>query len=105
MYNCIVITVDVWAYFKAIAIFKFGDVIILVKLMIAHAGYHLLIVLGSPVPERMPDIVVISQVSDVACQDENIPVTCRGLSFKYLQLSANSRWMSDAYCILMTVLL
>ena len=48
MYNCIVITVDVWAYFKAIAIFKFGDVIILVKLMIAHAGYHLLIVLGSP---------------------------------------------------------
>lgn len=72
MYNCIVITVDVWAYFKAIAIFKFGDVIILVKLMIAHAGYHLLIVLGSPVPERMPGIVVISQVSDVACQDEKI---------------------------------
>ena len=32
-------------------------------------------------------------------------VTCKGFSFRYLQLSANSRWRSDAYCIFITVLL
>ena len=30
--------------------------------------------------------------------------TCRGFSFRYRQLSANSRWRSEAYCIFMTVL-
>lgn len=40
--------------------------------MVAHAGYDLLIVLRSPVPEGMLGIVLVSQVANVSSQNENI---------------------------------
>ena len=45
VYNSIIITVNVGTYFKTKAMVKLGNVIICVELMIAHANYHLLIVL------------------------------------------------------------
>ena len=45
MYYGIIIAVDIRTYFKAIAIFKLCDVVELVELMVAHTGYHLLVVL------------------------------------------------------------
>ena len=72
MYNSIIIAVNIGAYFKAIAIVKFGNVIVFVELMVAHANYHLLIVLRGPIPERMLRIILVSQVSDVSSQNENI---------------------------------
>jgi hypothetical protein len=37
-----------------------------------HANYYLLIVLRGPIPERMLRIILVSQVSDVSSQNENI---------------------------------
>ena len=45
VYNSIIITVNVGTYFKTKAIVKLGNVLVFVELMIAHANYHLLIVL------------------------------------------------------------
>ena len=45
VYNSIILTVNVGTYFKAKAIVKLGNVIVFVELMVAHANYHLLIVL------------------------------------------------------------
>lgn len=105
MHHGIIIAVDIRTYFKAIAIVQLCDVVELVELMVAHTGYYLLIVLRCPVPEGMFGIVVIPQVADVASQNENVPCHLQGtFSFWYRQLSANSRWRSDAYCIFMTVL-
>lgn len=44
-YNSIIIAVNVGTYFKTKAIVKPGNIIIFVELMVAHANYHLLIVL------------------------------------------------------------
>ena len=72
MYNSIIIAVNIGAYFKAIAIVKLGNVIVFVELMVAHANYYLLIVLRGPIPERMLRIILVSQVSDVSSQNENV---------------------------------
>ena len=104
MYYGIIIAVDIRAYFKTIAIVQLCDVVELVELMVAHTGYYLLVVLRCPVPEGMFGIVVIPQVAMSPARTRMSPVTCRGFSFRYRQLSANSRWRSDAYCIFMTVL-
>ena len=45
VYNSIIIAVNVATYFKTKAIVKLSNVIVFVELMIAHANYHLLIVL------------------------------------------------------------
>ena len=45
VYNSIIITVNVGTYFKTKAIVKLGNVIVFVELVVAHANYHLLIVL------------------------------------------------------------
>ena len=45
MYNSIIIAVNIGTYFKTKAIVKIGNVIVFVELMVAHANYHLLIVL------------------------------------------------------------
>lgn len=45
MYDGIIIAVNIWAYFKTIAIAKFSDIEEFVKFMVAHTGYYLLIVL------------------------------------------------------------
>lgn len=44
-YNSIIITVNVGTYIKTKAIVKLGNVIAFVELVVAHANYHLLIVL------------------------------------------------------------
>ena len=64
--NIIIIAVNIGTYFKTIAIVKLGNVIVFVELMVAHAGYDLLIVLRSPVPEGMFGIVLVSQVANVS---------------------------------------
>jgi hypothetical protein len=78
----IIIAVDIRTNFEAITIVKLGDVIELVELMVSHAGYHLLIVLRSPVPERMLGVVFIPQVADVSCQNENVPCYLQGILFQ-----------------------
>ena len=45
MYDSVIIAVDIRTYFKTITVVKLGDVVEFVKLMIAHTGYHLLVVL------------------------------------------------------------
>ena len=45
VYNSIIITVNVGTYLKTKAIVKLGNVIVFVELVVAHANYHLLIVL------------------------------------------------------------
>lgn len=77
--NCIIIAVNIGTYFKTIAIVKLGNVIVFVELMVAHAGYDLLIVLRSPVPEGMFGIVLVSQVANVSSQNENISCYLQGI--------------------------
>ena len=79
MNNSIIIAVNIGAYFKTKAIVKLGNVIVFVELMVAHAGYDLLIVLRSPVPERMLGIVLVSQVANVSSQNENISCYLQGI--------------------------
>lgn len=79
VYNSIIITVNVGTYFKTKAIVKLGNVIIRLELVVAHANYHLLIVLLSPIPEWMLRIVLVSQVADVSCKNENIPCYLQGI--------------------------
>ena len=69
VYNSIVIAVNIGTYFKEIAVGQCRHIIIFVELMVAHAGYDLLIVLRSPVPEGMLGIVLVSQVADVSSQN------------------------------------
>ena len=77
--NIIIIAVNIGTYFKTIAIVKLGNVIVFVELMVAHAGYNLLIVLRSPVPEGMLGIVLVSQVANVSSQNENISCYLQGI--------------------------
>ena len=79
VYNSIIITVNVGTYFKTKAIVKLGNVIIRLELVVAHANYHLLIVLLSPIPEWMLRIVLVSQVADISCKNENIPCYLQGI--------------------------
>lgn len=79
MYYGIIIAVDIRAYFKAIAIVQFCDVVELVELMVAHTGYYLMVILRCPVPEGMFGIVVIPQVADVTSHNENFPRHLQGI--------------------------
>ena len=79
MYNSIVIAVNIGTYFKTKAIVKLGNVIVFIELMVAQAGYDLLLVLSSPVPEGMLGIVLVSQVADVSSQNENISCYLQGI--------------------------
>ena len=79
VYNSIIITVNVGTYFKTKTIVKIGNVILFIELMVAHANYHLLIVLRSPIPKWMLRIVLVPQVADVSCKNENIPCYLQGI--------------------------
>jgi hypothetical protein len=61
-------------YFTHCTILHACQVIELIELMVAWDDKYLLIVLRSPVPERMNMIILITQVSDVSGKNEDGPI-------------------------------
>jgi hypothetical protein len=47
--------------------------------MVPWDDKYLLIVLRSPVPERMNMIILITQVSDVSGKNEDVPIYFKGM--------------------------
>jgi hypothetical protein len=75
----IIIAVHIGTDFQTIAILEGCDVVILVELVVTHAGYHLLVVLRCPVPERVLAVVVIAKITDVASQYEYVARHFQGI--------------------------
>ncbi len=66
-------------YFTHFTILHACQVIELIELMVPWGDKYLLIVLGSPVPERMSLIVLVAQVSDVSSKYEDVPIYFKGM--------------------------
>jgi hypothetical protein len=66
-------------YFTNFAFLHGCQVIELIELMVAWDDKYLLIVLRSPVPERMNMIILITQVSDVSGKNEDVPIYFKGM--------------------------
>ena len=71
-YNGIVMTGDIVADFKCPAVIQFVNVEHLVEFVIAGNDDRLFVIIGNPVPKRMFRIVVIADITYVACQHENV---------------------------------
>jgi hypothetical protein len=66
-------------YFTNFTILHACQVKVLIELMVPWDDKYLLIVLRSPVPERMNMIILITQVSDVSGKNEDVPIYFKGM--------------------------
>ena len=79
--NCddlVIVVVDVGADFAHQSVLHRLQVIVFIKLVVAQGDQHLLEVFGRPVPKRVHAVHVVSQVSRVTCQDQNIALHVHG---------------------------
>lgn len=70
--DLVIVVVDVGADFAHQSVLHRLQVVVLIKLVVAQCDQHLLEVFGSPVPKRMYAVHVVSQVTRVAGQDQDI---------------------------------
>ncbi len=68
----VIVVVDVGADFAHQSVLHRLQVVVLIKLVVAQSDQHLLEVFGRPVPERVHAVHVVSQVTRVTGQDQDI---------------------------------
>ena len=73
-YHFIVVIMDVLPDLAFCAIFHFRQVIVLVKLMIARNHQHLPVILRCPIPEGMILIILISQITYISGENQNVAI-------------------------------
>lgn len=77
-YDLVIVVVDVGPDFAHQSILHRLQVVVFIKLVIAQCDQHLLEVLGRPVPKRVHAVHVISQVTRVPSQDQDIALHVHG---------------------------
>ena len=77
-YDFVIVVVEVGADFANMPVLHRLQVVVLIKLVVAQCDQHLLEVLGRPVPERVHAVHVVSQVTRVASQDQDIALHVHG---------------------------
>ena len=76
--DLVIVVVDVGADFAYQSVQHRLQVVVLIKLVVAQSDQHLLEVFGRPVPERVHAVHVVSQVSRVTSQDQDIALHVHG---------------------------
>lgn len=76
--DLVIVVVDVGADFAHQSVVHRLQVVVFIKLVVAQRDQHLLEVLGRPVPERMHAVHIVSQVTRVASQDQDIALHVHG---------------------------
>ena len=77
-YDLVIVVVDVGADFAYQSVRHRLQVVVFIKLVVAQRDQHLFEVLGRPVPERMHAVHVISQVTRVTGQDQDVALHVHG---------------------------
>ena len=76
--DLVIVVMDVGAYFAHQSVLHRLQVVVFIKLVVAQRDQHLLEVLGRPVLERMHAVHIVSQVTRVASQDQDIALHVHG---------------------------
>lgn len=76
--NLVIVVVDVGADFAHQSVLHRLQVVVFIKLVVAQGDQHLLEVFGRPVPERVHAVHVVSKVTRVAGQDQDIALHVHG---------------------------
>ena len=76
--DLVIVVVDVGADFAHQSVLHRLQVVVLIKLVVAQCNQHLLEVFGRPVPERVHAVHIVSQVTRVASQDQDIALHVHG---------------------------
>ena len=76
--DLVIVVVDVGADFAHQSVLHGLQVVVFIKLVVAQSDQHLLEVFGRPVPERMHAVHVVSQVTRVPSQDQDVTLHVHG---------------------------
>ena len=76
--DLVIVVMDVGADFAHLSVLHRLQVVVLIKLVVAQRDQHLLEVFGSPVPKRMYAVHVVSQVTRVAGQNQDVALHVHG---------------------------
>jgi len=76
--DLVIVVVDVGADFAHQPVLHRLQVVVLIKLVVAQCDKHLLEVLGRPFPERVHAVHVVSQVTRVTGQDQDVALHVHG---------------------------
>ena len=76
--DLVIVVMDIGADFAHQSVLHCLQVVVLIKLVVAQSNQHLFEVLGRPVPERVHAVHVVSQVTRVTSQDQNISLHVHG---------------------------
>jgi len=76
--DLVIVVMDVGADFANQSVLHRLQVVVLIKLVVTQCDQHLLEVFGRPVPERVYAVHVVSQVSRVAGQDQDVTLHVHG---------------------------
>ena len=77
-YDLVIVVVDVGADFAHQSVVHRLQVVVFIKLVVAQCDQHLLEVFGRPVPKRVHAVHVVSQISCVAGQEQDIALHVHG---------------------------
>lgn len=76
--DLVIVVMDVGADFAHLSVLHRLQVVVLIKLVVAQRDQHLLEVFGCPVPKRMYAVHVVSQVTRVAGQNQDVALHVHG---------------------------
>ena len=76
--DLVIVVMDVGADFAHQSVLHRLQVVVFIKLVVAQCDQHLLEVLGRPVPKRMYAVHVVSQVTRVAGQNQDVALHVHG---------------------------
>ena len=76
--DLVIVVVDVGADFAHQSVLHRLQVVVFIKLVVAQCDQHLLEVFGRPVPKRVHAVHVVSQISCVAGQEQDIALHVHG---------------------------
>lgn len=71
-YDLVIVVMDVGADFAHQSVLHRLQVVVFIKLVVAQSDQHLLEAFGRPVPKRVHAVHVVSQVTRIAGQDQDI---------------------------------
>ena len=77
-YDLVIIVVDIGTDFAHQSVLHRLQVVVFIKLVVAQRDQHLLEVLGRPVPKRVHAVHVVSQVTRITSQDQDIALHVHG---------------------------
>lgn len=77
-HDLVIVVMDVWADCAHQSVLHRLQVIVLIKLVVAQCDQHLPEVLGRPVPEWVHAVHIVSQVTRVTGQDQDIALHVHG---------------------------